>query len=975
MLSGAIEFGILGPLEVRNGRQLVTIGPPKQRALLVALLLNANRVVSADQLLDYLWGDSQPANGVKALRFHVSRLRASLREASDELAALLVTQSPGYRLDVHLSRIDAHRFDEAVRKARSLVEVAPAEASARLVEALAEWRGPALADVAFEEFAQSEIRRLEEARLAALVDRIDADLASGAGSDIVGEVESLVAEHPTNEQLWAHLMLALHRAGRTQEALDAFQRARTRLVAAGLSPSEPIRVLESRIVADDPSLRPDVRVPTPGLPTPVTELIGRERELAQIAWALRHRRLVTLTGPGGIGKTSVALEAAQAVANSGRSVGWVPLDSLSDLSSVASQLAAVLDIETAGSEPDLVETLRSHLRLWPMVLVFDDCDQAIDGLANLATSLVVTCPEIAILVTSREALRAVGEQVIPIGPLPIPDAYSTLEEAGPAVELFVARARSVNPDFTPSAQNALAVRRLCRQLEGVPLAIELAAAHTAVITPNDLADRLDIDMNHLTATRRGGPRRHHSLTATLEWSYYQLTALEQLLLGRLSVFDGPFRSIDAESICGYGDIEAEDIVPLLSELVAKSFVSRQRSLPSASFRLLDVVKAFAISTLERPPEPSELAGRHADHFARVAGKIRPIRSDLELLTAIEPNIIQALDHKIDRQDWVTAAGIVRSCTAALLEIGRGSRILQRAGVILANVDNLPSALAGTVQWAASNVAEHLDQQIELLRGAIATLEVAGIPTAGPIGDLGQRLLQRGRLEESVAAARRALAETVRNPNQPGRISEWSCRFTLADALIRTGELDEARDQLEQCDREAEGARWEYHGEADLGWAELQRLDGDLSGARDRLIDRIHTLSEHPHLDPWFEGSLHTNLARIEMDLGLHDEADAHIKHALRQFIPSLDIEACDALAVAASLAERNSDWHTAAFIVGGLNTWITRRGLVGRSETMAVVERPIAKKRSQLDPATYAAHFAAGAQVPPIALIERVVTA
>jgi non-specific serine/threonine protein kinase len=730
--------------------------------------------------------------------------------------------------------------------------------------------------------------------------------------------------------------------------------------------------LESRILADDPDLRP-VTDAASTVPSPVTELIGREREVALVAAALEHRRLVTLTGPGGVGKTSIAVRVAHQLVGAGRAVSWVELGSIREPELVTSQMAAVLGLSVRGDA--VVASLRAHLRMRPRVIVFDDCDLVVGALADLASQLVVACPEIEVLATSREALRAVGEQVIPIGPLRVSVGRVAMTDAGPAVELFVARARDVDPSFSPSPQELVAVSRICRGVDGLPLAIELAATRIGMCTPTELATQLDHRLDLLTSRRHGGAERHDSLTATMRWSYDQLTDGEQLLLDRLSVFAGPFRVRDAEAVCGFGEIEPASVLDLLAELVVKSFVARRAVTATASFQLLDTIGEFATLGLERRSETEELADRHAHHFTEVAESIRPVRRDLEHLAMAELDIVQAADHYIAEQDWSSAAAIRLACIAELLEIGRAHAILDRAPDLLPHIDALDPSLRAAVLWGASNFTFGLDETAALLNAAIEAYGEAGMSPAGVRLGLGMTLLRHGLLDEAVETLERALIELHDDPSSPGRVTEWDIRRFLAKAHIGGGHLDEARHHLERC-AATDQSDWTYLGEADLGLAELMRLDGDLIGARDLLLERIEAVEQRPLHEWTFDCYLYGDLARIELALGLADDARAHIARSLEILGPIVDIdvytEDCEMIAVGVAVAELDLNWLTAANVVGGLDAWVSRWGLFVRAETMEFIAPAAAEERSDLDPARFASEWAAGAKASPIELIERI---
>src|ERR671922_2378071 len=380
------EFCLLGPLLVRREGVPLPLGGPKLRTLLAILLLESNKVVSADHLVDSLWGENPPETARNTLQVYVSQLRKLLS------AGTLETAPPGYRLAVDPDAVDLLRFERlAVRGRTALAAGDPATAAEELAEALALWRGPPLADLAWEQFAQAEILRLDELHLATLEDRIDADLALGRHAALVAELDRLIAENPFRERLRAQLMLALYRSGRQADALAVYQRARRTLVdELGIEPGESLRQLERAILAQDPSLN----IPTGGpksprpVPTPATPLLGRERELAALAELVRDEdtRLVTLTGIGGIGKTRLALELVKRLAPEFRhGPGVATIATVRDPTGVAQALLEALEIPEVGQDPE--EDLIRALSGLELLLLVDNFEQVLPAARSIARVL------------------------------------------------------------------------------------------------------------------------------------------------------------------------------------------------------------------------------------------------------------------------------------------------------------------------------------------------------------------------------------------------------------------------------------------------------------------------------------------------------------------------------------------------------------------------------------------------------------
>ena len=608
-----MEFRILGPLEVVDGDAPIDIPGTKLRALLALLLLHPNQVMSTDRLVDGLWGEAPPKTAPNTLQAHVSHLRGALtRKGAGETGQLVVTRFPGYMLAVDPEQIDAGRFERLAEAGRrALDDSSPGEAIIMLTDALSLWRGPALADFAFEPFASSEGARLEELRLAVVADRMEAQLALGRHADVAGELRQLVDEHPLRERLWAQLMTALYRCGRQAEALRAFCELRRVLGdELGIEPSHELQRLEEAILLQKPELdwHPPAmaveqnRAAPPfshNLPLQLTSFVGRGTELAQVSEALAEARLVTLCGPGGVGKTRLAMAAAGRVLDQRPDgVFMVELAPLSDPGLVPVQALTALGL-TEESRPPL-DALVDHLRERRLLLLLDNCEHLLSASAHLADALLRACPGVGILATSREPLHAAAETTITVPPLPVPQARLQRLDAVSqydAVKLFLARARVVRTDFELSAANAAGIARVCRRLDGIPLALELAAARTRALTPEEIADRLDDRFRLLTAGATTGPARHQTLRAAVDWTYESLSEVERIVFNRLSVFAGTFSLEDAESVSGVAPLTEADVLDVLLALVDKSLVLVDGQSQTTRYRMLETLRHYAAGKL------------------------------------------------------------------------------------------------------------------------------------------------------------------------------------------------------------------------------------------------------------------------------------------------------------------------------------------------------------------------------------------
>ena len=628
-----MDFRILGPLEVADGGRTIPIVGDRQRALLAIMLIHANEPVSADELIEELWGEHAPASPRKGLQVQVSRLRKALGEGS----ARLVTQPNGYLLHVEPGELDLDRSERLADEGReALAADERRRAADQLRAALELWRGPALGEFAFESFAQAEIGRLEERRLALLEDRIDADLACGRHADLVGELEALVAQHPLQERLRHQFVLALYRGGRQAEALEAYRAARVTLIdELGLEPTPALRELERAILTHDPDLgapvAPDASVSR--LPLSPNPTIGRDEDRRAIAelFHLGDHRLVTLTGPGGVGKTRLALDVARQLESQFRDGAWlVSLAATAQAEHVPSAVAQALEVTLVPGESPTAATERF---LGPKrgILVLDNFEHLLAA-APLVSDLLVGCPGLRVLATSREALQLQAEQRYAVAPLPVPEdgVPETVAEAA-AGALFVERAHSRDRTFELTAANAEAIARVCRRLDGLPLAVELAAARMAVLGPEELDARLRRALDALGSGPRDAPARQQTLRATLEWSHRLLNAPEAEAFARFAAFAGGATVEAAEEVTGAG-------IEILEGLVEKNLLIRE----SGRLLMLETVRAYARERLESDGLSSEVHLRHCQHFVAFAERAIP-----HLRTHAEQEWMRRLDAETD----------------------------------------------------------------------------------------------------------------------------------------------------------------------------------------------------------------------------------------------------------------------------------------------------------------------------------------
>ncbi|WP_106397011.1 BTAD domain-containing putative transcriptional regulator [Actinocorallia populi] len=603
-----MRFGVLGPLAVwtADGGPVPVPGL-KVRALLAVLLLHEGRSVSADRLIDDLWGDDPPRrNPAGALSAKVSQLRRALEDAEPGARGLVVFQPGGYRLALDDGALDVLRFQRLLAGAAEAGT--SAEKAALLADALALWRGRAFADFADEPFAQAAAARLEEQRLTAWEDAAEARLALGEHTALVGELGALLAAHPLRERLRAAHMRALYASGRQSEALASYEESRKLLAdELGLDPGTVLTDLHRAVLRQDPSLA----APAPrasNLPAARTELIGRDGAVAELCSLLDAGRLVTLTGPGGVGKTRLGLETAARVMGGFRDgVRLVELAGTGP-EAVADTVLAALDVRE--SEPaDPVSLLGPR----ELLLVLDNCEHVVEAAADLVDELLRGAPGLRVLATSREPLALDGEHVWNVPPLEVPQRDAAPEEVrgSGAVRLFAARAAASSPGFTLDGENAEAVALLCRRLDGIPLALELAATRVRTLGLRGVVSRLDDRFRLLSTGYRGAPPRQRTLLAMIDWSWELLTAPERTVLRRLSASADGWTPEAAEDVCAEPGL---DVPELLARLVDRSLVVLSETSEGPRYGLLESVAAYCADKLAEAGETEPIRLRHRAYY-------------------------------------------------------------------------------------------------------------------------------------------------------------------------------------------------------------------------------------------------------------------------------------------------------------------------------------------------------------------------
>jgi predicted ATPase len=520
-----------------------------------------------------------------------------------------------------------------VAHARQLKDADPPSAASLLRQALNLWRGPALEEMSEFGSVRQDIQNLEQMRLTALEDRIETDLATGRHAEVISELEALVADHPLRERLYGQLMLALYREGRQADALGVYQQIRTVLAEElGLDPTPDLQRLHQRILRQDHSLAaqlPPSRAPHQNLPVRISGFVGRKAEIADLRRLISRRRLVTVIGPGGSGKTSLAVEVAKKLIDAEESdntgLFFVDLAGVTDPARVPAAVAGILGLRgglggASGAATSLESQIADFLRATqPLLLLIDNCEHVIEAAAHLTERMLQAAAGIRILATSREPLGLTGEVIWSIPGMATPTGSLPADQLGTfdAIRLFADRAADARPQFTLDAQTAPLVAEICRRLDGLPLAIELAAARVRSLPLPEIGRRLDDRFRLLTSGARTSVARHHTLYAAIDWSYQLLSEPERLLLARVSVFSGSWTVSDAEAVCSDERLQPADMLQLLTRLSDRSVIQPEPA-TEAKFRTLESIREYARQRIHELGETERLNTRHALHFLRLA---------------------------------------------------------------------------------------------------------------------------------------------------------------------------------------------------------------------------------------------------------------------------------------------------------------------------------------------------------------------
>ena len=610
---------MLGPLEVRtDDGGLADVPGARLRGLLTALALRPDRVVPKASLVDWIWGEDPPADAANALQRLVSRLRKALPEGAIE------GQPDGYRLRVAPDAVDAARFERLVSAGQARTE--DASLRARLLrEALELWRGAAMQDVGLLDSAafDAAVIRLEELRLTAAEERADAEITLGRGAELVTELSDLVAAHPVRERLVAALMRALVAAGRDSEALLVYQRAREALAdALGVDPSPELAALHVALLRGELGRREETR--KTNLRAELTSFVGKDADVGAVRELIAARRLTTLIGPGGSGKTRLATETARTLLGDLPDGAWlVDLAAIGADGDMAQSTLTALGLRDAllGEAPNAEPTDRliAAIREREALLILDNCEHVIESAAVFAHRVLGECQRLRILATSREPLGITGEALWVVEPLALPeeDAGSADIESSPAVQLLRDRAGEVRRDLASDTSTLATMARVCRALDGMPLAIELAAARLRTMSIDQLASRLDDRFRLLTSGSRTALPRHRTLRAMVDWSWELLTDAERMVLRRLSVFSGGASLEAAERVCAGDAVEQDQVLDLLTALTEKSLLLNDGG-NAPHYRMSGTIMEYAGQRLAAAGEADLARHAHLAYFTELA---------------------------------------------------------------------------------------------------------------------------------------------------------------------------------------------------------------------------------------------------------------------------------------------------------------------------------------------------------------------
>lgn len=968
----SVRFGILGPLAVWSADgQLVAVPEFKVRVLLAALLLHSGQPIAPGRLIEDLWGAEPPGSPANTLQTKVSQLRRALDAAGHREREVLVFRSGGYAVRIEPDSLDAHRFTRLIVGARAAGPLR--ERAERFAQALSLWRGPVLADLRRERFAQPSIARLEEARLLAVEENAEVRLELGEHRTVAVELGAVVADHPLRERLRAAHIRALYGAGQQDAALASYQQLRQRLAdELGIDPGSELVALHRAVLRQDAALLPTpgvtVAAPPPSppaaaepspapeppwrdLPAALTVLIGRDEAVREVGELVRGGRLVTLTGPAGVGKTRLALAVAETAGSDPDlsahlielgALPAAPVDSadagrgMPDVATLVAAAVGIADSASGGAGrpaegpdggpwPDPLDRLARALRSRRVLLLLDNCEHLIEPVAELVERLLATAPQVRVLATSREPLGTTGEMVFSVPPLEVPTPVATDPEqvgSASAVKLFLARVSAVSPGFILSDGNAAAVVDICRRLDGIPLALELAASRVHAFGVHELAARLDDRFRLLSAGKRGVPARQRTLRATIDWSWRLLNRAEQAVLRRLAVHPDGCTLAAAEAVCADGDLPGVDVAAVLARLVDRSLVvvdGRGENRPTR-YRLLESVAAYGRERLAEAGELDRVRDRCHRYYLELAERAErhlygaAQRQWLAVLDQEGGNLRGTLDGAVRAEEADRALRLVNALTWYWFLRGRRIEATTALGRALAVAGPAPAAVraqARTWQTAMAMTAGggRAEPNTAVLRRYVDLADPAGLAWAQWL--VGYAEFGFGDLATSEDLVESALAGFRSVDNRWGVAAALGVQ--AAQAIFRN-DLSALRSHGEQS--------LALFREIDDGWGQLLAIDSLGTGAE--------ITGEYARATEWFREGL-----RIAEGLELHSQVSAMLSRLGR--IASLrgdHVQADRLLERGRSLAAERSDLAGEEFASIGLALSARRQGRLDEAEAL-----------------------------------------
>lgn len=791
---------MLGPVSVVVDGSEVDLGGRRQRQVVAVLAASVGEVVSPDRLVDSLWGGRAPVGGRNTVQVSVSRVRQ--RVGGDAI----VTSPSGYRLGESVV-VDAERFVSRVGDGERLIGGDRSAALAATSEAIGLWRGGAYADMGDLEVLATERARLDQLYVRCLEIRVDALLGLGRHDEAVGELETLVADHPFHERFRAQHILALYRSGRQADALRSYQRVREILAEElGVDPSPDLVALEGKVLAHDPTLAGNPRMVIAAavstLPAARSSLIGREAELAELSGLLGESRLVTITGVGGCGKTRLAIALGHQEAHRfDNGTFFVDLTSACADEEVVPAIVAGIGL-AVGGEQRLIDQVVEFLARRSCLLVVDNCEHVLDGVADALDELLTRCADLIVVATSREAISIEGERAWRIPSL----AGGGIDS--PAARLFIERAHDADSGFVVGDGYAATIVDIVERLDGVPLAIELAAARSRSMPLEEISRRLDDRFALLSGGRRRRAARQQTLAGAVEWSHDLLDDDERTMLRRLAVFQGGFDLGDVGAVTGFDDHRA---IELVDALVAKSLVDVNRDCHGAvRHRLLETIRLFALEQLMAAGESIERRDAHYEVF------VGELRGTSEIENGYFPHLVsrneQELQNRVAAVEWGRETGRDAEAAVTIARITsqlRTSGSLDRYAELLdADYDLRPAELATVLGARLFMAWDHRDFErgralIEQLRAVGSTEPIdEAIDAEGWYTVMHATCEAADVLERLDAALRRA--EGLRTP--AAIISELHTH--KAGALFSLGRLEEALESVRRShDLRRDGAAY------------------------------------------------------------------------------------------------------------------------------------------------------------------------